>query len=299
MNKMKVYLLLSLVTVFTTSCLTTKEVRYQQPNEHLVLNEEGLIPYSNEVYRVTKADILNLNIVTTPKGDAAQFYSSFNTSGGENGSLGNGGNAGGAVGGGIAGGGNIGGAGGRIGGNRNFYFNGLKVNSRGNIDIMGIGEIKAVGRTIEDIEAEIQSRVNENFIEGKTQVRLNTDGITFYLLSDIEEMGNLTGEKRSYTNMLSITEALAQNGGLNRTVDRRHVVLQRKYPEGIKRVALDLTRDDIMNSPYYWVQNGDMIYLNTRSKSLYGFGKEPLQTLTTGVSLITTALSVYLLISRF
>lgn len=54
-----------------------------------------------------------------------------------------------------------------------------------------------------------------------------------------------------------------------------------------------------MNSPYYWIQNGDMVYLNTRSKSLYGFGKEPLQTLTTGVSLITTALSVYLLISRF
>ncbi|MRM83560.1 polysaccharide biosynthesis/export family protein [Riemerella anatipestifer] len=290
MKEVKLYLLLPIVSLFLVSCLTTKEVRYQQPNEHLVLNEKGLIPYSNEVYRVTKADILNLNIVTTPKGDAAQFYSRFNTSGGENG-----GNVGGAVGGGVAGGGNVGG----VGGNRTFYFNGLKVNSRGNIDIMGIGEIKAVGRTIEDMEAEIQTRVNENFVEGKSQVRLNTDGITYYMLSDIEEGGNLTGEKRSYTSMLSITEALAQNGGLNRTVDKRYVVLQRKYPEGIKRVTLDLTRDDIMNSPYYWIQNGDMIYLNTRSKSLYGFGKEPLQTLTTGVSLITTALSVYLLISRF
>ncbi|MEJ8597737.1 polysaccharide biosynthesis/export family protein [Riemerella anatipestifer] len=294
MNKMKVYLLLSLVAVLTTSCLTTKEVRYQQPNEHLVLNEEGLIPYSNEVYRVTKADILNLNIVTTPKGDAAQFYSRFNTSGGENGNVGSVG----ITGGGASGGGTVG-TGGKIGGNRNFYFNGLKVNSRGNIDIMGIGEIKAVGRTIEDIETEIQSRVNENFIEGKSQVRLNTDGITYYMLSDIEDGGELTGEKRSYTNMLSITEALAQNGGLNRTIDKRHIVLQRKYPEGIKKVTLDLTRDDIINSPYYWVQNGDVIYFNTRSKSLYGFGKEPLQTLTTGVSLITTALSVYLLISRF
>ncbi|MFX1620700.1 polysaccharide biosynthesis/export family protein [Riemerella anatipestifer] len=293
MKNIKIYLLLSIISLFLVSCLTTKEVRYQQPNEHLVLNEEGLIPYSNEVYRVTKADILNLNIVTTPKGDAAQFYSRFNTSGGENGA---GGNIGGA---GAISGGGVGVAGGRMGGNSNFYFNGLKINSRGNIDIMGIGEIKAVGRTIEDIEAEIQTRVNENFVEGKSQVRLNTDGITYYILSDIEEMRALTGEKKSYTSMLSITEALAQNGGLNRTIDKKHVVLQRKYPEGIKRVTLDLTRDDIMNSPYYWIQNGDMVYLNTRSKSLYGFGKEPLQTLTTGVSLITTALSVYLLISRF
>ncbi|MDY3520163.1 polysaccharide biosynthesis/export family protein [Riemerella anatipestifer] len=293
MKNIKLYLLLPIISLLLVSCLTTKEVRYQQPNEHLVLNEEGLIPYNNEVYRVTKADILNLNIVTTPKGDAAQFYSRFNTSGGENGA---GGNIGGA---GAVSGGGVGIAGGRMSGNSNFYFNGLKINSRGNIDIMGIGEIKAVGRTIEDIEAEIQTRVNENFVEGKSQVRLNTDGITYYILSDIEEMGTLTGEKKSYTSMLSITEALAQNGGLNRTIDKKHVVLQRKYPEGIKRVTLDLTRDDIMSSPYYWIQNGDMVYLNTRSKSLYGFGKEPLQTLTTGVSLITTALSVYLLISRF
>ncbi|MDY3338235.1 polysaccharide biosynthesis/export family protein [Riemerella anatipestifer] len=294
MKNIKSLFLLLIISLFLTSCLTTKEVRYQQTNEHLVLNEDGLIPYSNEVYRVTKADILNLNIVTTPKGDAAQFYSHFNTSGGENGGVGNAGATTGVAGAGVAG------ATGRMGGgNRSFYFNGLKVNSRGNIDIMGIGEIKAVGRTIEDIEAEIQTRVNENFIEGKTQVRLNTDGITYYILNDIEEMGTFTGEKRSYTSMLSITEALAQNGGLSRAVDKKHVVLQRKYPEGIKKVTLDLTRDDIMNSPYYWIQNGDMIYLNTRSKSLYGFGKEPLQTLTTGVSLITTALSVYLLISRF
>ena len=56
--------------------------------------------------------------------------------------------------------------------------------------------------------------------------------------------------------------------------------------------------EDVMNSPYYWIQNGDMIYLNTRKKSLNGFGKDPLNTLTTGVTLLTTALSVYLLISR-
>jgi hypothetical protein len=52
-----------------------------QPNESLVINEEGLVPYNIPVYRITKNDILNLNIVTTPKGDAAQFYSSLNTSG--------------------------------------------------------------------------------------------------------------------------------------------------------------------------------------------------------------------------
>ena len=258
-----------------------------QPNESLVINEEGLVPYNIPVYRITKNDILNLNIVTTPKGDAAQFYSSLNTSGsttapGTNNPM-------------VSMSNNNNGQG--MGGNMNFYFNGLKVDSRGEINIFGIGYIKAEGRTIEDVSKEIQEKVNENFQEGKCEVRLNTDGITYYILGDVETTG-MTGEKVAHKNTLTITEALAINGGLNRTVDRKNIVIRRKLPEGIKTAKIDLTREDIMNSPYYYVQNGDEIYLNTRAKSLNGFGKDPIQTLTTGVSVVTTALSIYLLLKN-
>ena len=256
-------------------------IKYLQPNENLVINEEGLVPYNIQEYRVTKNDIFNLNIVTTSKGDAAQFYSMFNTSGGIN--SGNSVN--------------------QVYNNNNandnvrFYFNGIKVDSNGEIYILGIGYLKAEGRTIEDIRNEIQQKVNENFLKDKTDVRLNLDGITYYVLGDIETVG-VSGKKTAYTQTLSITEALSLDGGLNRTVDKKDVIIHRRYPEGIKIVKLDLTREDVMNSPYYWIQNGDMIYLNTRKKSLNGFGKDPLNTLTTGVTLLTTALSVYLLISR-
>lgn len=252
-----------------------------QPNESLVINEEGLVPYNIPVYRVTKNDMLTLNIVTTPKGDAAQFYSALNaqqpsagvaTIGSAESSSGQGGNS-------------------------NFYFNGLKVDSNGDINIMGIGFIKAEGRTIEEITQEIQTKVNENFVEGKSQVRLNTDGITYYILGDVET-AELSGEKKAHKNTLTVTEAIAMNGGLNRTVDRTNIVIHRKLPEGIKIAKIDLTREDVMNSPYYWVQNGDEIFLNTRSKNLNGLGKDPIQTLTTGVSVITTALSIYLILSR-
>jgi polysaccharide export outer membrane protein len=250
-----------------------------QPNENLVINEEGLVPYNIPIYRVTKNDMLNLNIVTTPKGDAAQFYSSLNSS--------------------VAGGNTALGASGSLGqgGNATFYFNGLKVDSKGDINIMGIGFVKAEGRTIEDITLEIQNRVNENFVEGKSEVRLNTDGITYFILGDVESVG-ISGEKKAHSNTLTITEAIAINGGLNRTVDRTSVVIHRKLPEGIKIAKIDLTREDVMNSPYYWVQNGDEIFLNTRSKNLNGLGKDPIQTLTTGVSVITTAISIYLILTR-
>lgn len=282
--------------LLVTSCITTKDVRYLQPSESLVINEEGLVPYNIPVYRITKNDILNLNIVTTPKGDAAQFYSSYNTSS----AFGTGGSVTtspattgvNSVGRGI--GNNVGTS---TAGNMNFYFNGLKVDTNGDINVFGIGYVKAEGRTLEDIRIEIQEKVNENFQEGKSEVRLNTNGITYYILGDVETTG-LSGEKVAHKNTLTITEALAINGGLNRTIDKKEIVIHRKLPEGIKIAKIDLTREDLMNSPFYYVQNGDEIYLNTRAKSLNGFGKDPIQTLTTGVSVITTALSIYLLLKN-
>lgn len=274
------YLLFLIFPFFLSSCITTKDVKYMQPSESLVINEEGLIPYNIPVYRITKNDMFILNIVTTPKGDAAQFYSSLNTSGGS---------TGGSV--------TAGGASGGGGGNAYLYTNGLKVDSNGDIYVFGIGYLKAEGKTIEDLAKEIQEKVNENFQEGKSEVRLNIDGITYYVLGDIETVG-ITGEKKAHKNTLTLSEAISINGGLNRTVDRKNIVIYRKFPEGIKKAQIDLTREDVMNSPYYYVQNGDEIFLSTQRRALNGFGKDPIQTLVSGVSVITTALSIYLLLKN-
>lgn len=281
-----ILLLLTLVGI-SSSCISKRDIRYLQPSESLTINEEGLVPYNVPEYRITKGDILTLNVVTTPKGDAAQFYSSLNASAtGANNTTQTGGAAGGQTGGGNG-----------NGGNATFYFNGLKVDSKGDVNIFGIGYVKAEGRTLEDMAKEIQEKVNDNFLQGKSEVRLNLDGIRYYILGDMEST-EITGEKTAYVTQLNIMQALAMNGGLNRTVDRKNIMIHRKYPEGIKTARLDLTREDAMNSPYYWLQNGDIIYLNTNGKSINGFGKEPLQTLTTGVSLITTVMSIYLIITR-
>jgi len=287
---MKKRYLFNIILLFTicsiSSCISQKDVRYLQPSESLTIDEEGLVPYNVPEYRITKGDILTLNVVTTPKGDAAQFYSSLNAS------AANGGSSAAAT-----GGATTGGSGSGTGGNPTFYFNGLKVDSNGDVNVFGIGYVKAEGRTVEDMTKEIQTRVNENFLQGKAEARLNLDGIRYYILGDMESVG-ITGEKTAYVTQLNIMQALAMNGGLNRTVDRKSITIHRKYPEGIKTAKLDLTREDAMNSPYYWLQNGDIIYLNTNGKSINGFGKEPLQTLTTGVSLITTVISIYLIITR-
>lgn len=269
MKKQKLLFLIPLL-VLLTSCITTKDVRYLQPNESLQLNSEGLVSYENiPQYRITKNDMLKLNIITTPKGDAAQFYSTMYAAQGGGGSSGS--------------------------GSSNFYFNGLKLDENGEVYIFGIGKMKAEGKTTQQLSQEIQEKVNENFLPEKSEVRIFLEGIKYTMLFDID------GQSVNKTVMqptLTIYEAIAESGGLDRRIDRKNVMVYRKFPEGIKKAQIDLTREDIQNSPYFWVQNGDLIMFNTRAKSFYGFGKEPIQTLTTGVTLLTTALSIYLLFSK-
>ncbi len=277
------------IFLLLSSCVTKKDLRYLQPSESLTINDEGLVPYDVPAYRVTKGDILKLNVVTTPTGDAAQFYSALNaTPANANGAVNNASTAP------VS---QVGGANNATGGSATYYLNGLKVDSNGDVNIFGIGYVKAEGRTLEDMTKEIQERVNENFLQGKSEVRLNLDGIRYFMLGDMETI-NVTGEKVAYMTQLNIMQAIALAGGLNRTVDRKSVTIHRKYPEGIKTAKLDLTREDAMNSPYYWIQNGDIIYFNTNGKSINGFGKEPIQTVTTGVTLLTSLLSIYLILTR-
>ena len=273
---MKIINILFAVVLLTfVSCVNVKEIRYLQPNESLALNSDGLISYDNiPKYRVTKNDQLKLNIITTPKGDAAQFYSNLHAqqNGGSGGDVANSSSSEGS-----------------------FYFNGLKLDEEGTISVFGIGKIKAEGRTTDEIAAEIQEKVNENFLPGKSEVRVFLEGIKYTFLYDLDGKSKQKIVKEPTVNIL---EAIAENGGLDRTVDRKNVIIYRKFPEGIKKAQIDLTREDLQNSPYFWIQNGDLIMFNTKAKSIYGFGKEPVQTLTTGVTVLTTALSIYLLLSK-
>lgn len=274
---MKITRVLSLLILFLLcSCIGVKEIRYLQPNKNLNLNEDGLVSYDNiPQYRIMRNDILKLNIITTPKGDAAQFYSSVHAGQGI-----------------VQGGQGVG----QNSGNSNiFYFNGLKLDDEGNIYVFGIGNIKALGRTTNEIAAEIQEKVNENFLPGKSEVKLFLEGIKYTILYDLE--GRSVRKTAQETN-IDILEVIAENGGLDRTIDRQNVTIYRKFPEGIKKAQIDLTREDLQNSPYFWVQNGDLIIFNTKSKNIYGFGKEPIQTLSTAVTMLTTALSIYLLFTK-
>ena len=61
---------------------------------------------------------------------------------------------------------------------------------------------------------------------------------------------------------MSILEAIAQAGDLSIYGKRQNVILLREDATGQKNyVKLDLTDANIINSPYYYVQQNDIIYV--------------------------------------
>lgn len=59
---------------------------------------------------------------------------------------------------------------------------------------------------------------------------------------------------------LNILQAVALGGGTNENADLRNIRLIRNVNGVDQTVTLDLTDYNISNSPYYYIQNNDILY---------------------------------------
>ena len=60
---------------------------------------------------------------------------------------------------------------------------------------------------------------------------------------------------------MSLPKALGLAGDLTIYGKRDNVLVMREEEDGIKKVYLDLTDNEIVNSPYYYLQQNDVVYV--------------------------------------
>ena len=83
----------------------------------------------------------------------------------------------------------------------------------------------------------------------------------YSVLGEVGKPGVFTAENERVT----IFEALAQAGDMTLFSNRKDVKLLREDAEGRRKVVhLDLTESDIALSPYYYIQQNDVIYVRTK-----------------------------------
>lgn len=145
---------------------------------------------------------------------------------------------------------------------------GYLVDNDGNINFPIIGTIHVAGKTKTECEAMIKEKVmpylnaRENPI---VTVRMSS-----YRVTVIGEVGSPSVIPVS-TEKMSIIEALASAGDLSIYGKRGNVLLIREDATGEKHaVRINLNDANLFNSPYYYLQQNDIVYVepnSTKSKS--------------------------------
>ena len=177
-----------------------------------------------------------------------------------------------------------------------LYFDGFKVDERGNIRIPQLGEIAVLGLTVNEIGEKIEALLLKDYFkeEANIFVTVKLAGIRFTINGEIGRSGSNIIPRDQVT----IMEAIGASGEIPVTGDKTNVIVIRQYPLGQKVHHIDLTSIDAMNSPYYYIQPNDLIIVNPLPQKSIGFGTTGLQSFTVILSIVTTLVTSILLFTR-
>ncbi|MBT29744.1 MAG: polysaccharide transporter [Thalassobius sp.] len=135
-----------------------------------------------------------------------------------------------------------------------FYMKGYSVDADGNITLPLIGKLKVSGSTIEDITYRVQE-VLKNYLKNATvTVKLVSFKVT--VLGDVKSPGTYY----VFNNQANIFEALGMAGDLIDSADRTRIKLIRQNSKGSEVVLIDLTEENLLRLPYYYLQPNDVVY---------------------------------------
>ena len=133
------------------------------------------------------------------------------------------------------------------------------VDNDGNIDFPKIGTVKLGGLTKSEAEKLIQEKIKPYMSELENPiVTVRMSNYKISVLGEVQRPGmyNVSNEK------ITILEALAQAGDLTIYGIRTNVKLIREDGTGEKTIhVLNLNDANIINSPYYYLQQNDIVYV--------------------------------------
>lgn len=257
-------ILLLILTVCVSSCVSTKQLTYLQEDGVV---EDSLIPIQKEQepYRLHVNDLLSIRVKAIDQ-ETVGIFNPIND------------------------------ANPNATGEERLYYDGFVVDRHGDIRVPNLGKVAVLGLTVEEVREQIEKRLLEDFFKAEANifVTVKLAGIRYTINGEIGSPGS----NIIYRDEVSIMEAIANSGDINVEGDRENVIIIRQYPLGQKVHHIDLTSIDAMNSPYYYVQPNDLILINPLPQKSLGTGTTGLQSFTTILSVFTALTTTILLFTR-
>jgi polysaccharide export outer membrane protein len=263
MNRL-VLLIGLLLCVLSTSCIPHKDIVYLQ-NKNTVTDSTQTMVEQQKPYRVQINDILNIRIKVLDQENVTIFN--------------------------PVGEGNL-----NASGEERAYFDGFTVDVHGNIRIPDLGTFNVLGYTCEEIEGVIKDKLLEDQFKSTANIFITVklSGLRFTASGEIGSPGT----QIVYQERVNIFEAVANAGEIPLTGDKKDVQIIRQYPQGQQIHHLDLTDINVMNSPYYYIQPNDIIYVKPLKQKIWGTGTTGIQTLSTIISVVSLLTTTIILLNR-
>lgn len=262
MNRYLFYLLLNIGVLFT-SCISTRDLVYLQKKDNSDL-ETSISAVESKPYRLQINDVLSITIKAIDPKLVAIFST---TNEGESGKSESG-----------------------------LYFNGFTVDDHGNIRMPILGEINVIGYTLDEVRIRIEKQLLEEYFNKEANIFVTVKLAGFrYTING--EVGS-TGTKTLFQDHVNIMEAIANSGDIAITGNRKAVTIIRQTPNGSEMHDLDLTDINVMQSPYFYLQPNDYIYVKPLKQKTWGTGKTGIESLSTIITLLSLATTTFLLLKN-
>jgi polysaccharide export outer membrane protein len=167
-----------------------------------------------------------------------------------------------------------------------------EVDREGYIMFPILGKIQVAGYTREELEEKFRTMIGNYLKDEKEKadvlVTVRLRNFKIYFLGD--KGGAMSVEK----DHLNIFEALSLAGDLGISSKRHHVLLSRPMPDGkYHHIRLDLTKIDILASPYFYLHQNDMLYVEPSRISLQSLDVQQWSFYLGALGTISSIISLY------
>ena len=146
---------------------------------------------------------------------------------------------------------------------------GYQVNSKGNIDVPLLGDVRAAGLTREQLQANLKERLASYIKEPAVIVRFSDFKIN--ILGEVKMPGTHNFEKERVT----IIDAISAAGDLTDYGKRNNIVVIREEATERKYYNIDLRDGTLFQSPVYLLQPNDIVYVNATDRKLRMLNSNP------------------------
>lgn len=176
------------------------------------------------------------------------------------------------------------------------YFNGYSVDDHGNIRLPMLGEINVLGFTSDEVRVKIENLLNEHYFKEEAGIFVTVKLAGFrYTING--EVGN-TGTKILYQDKVNLLEAIANAGDILVTGDRKDIKVFRRFPQGVETFSIDLTDAKATNSPCYYLQPNDYIYVKPLKQKAWGTGKTGIESMSTIISVLSLTMTLIIFLRK-